>query len=239
MDRNPPLTVLCSSYNSSRWIDGYLDAINNQTLGGLGFDIIFVDAASTDASITTIEQFQFRPGINKKIIKSTERISIYEAWNLAILASSTAYVININTDDRLYPGGLATYLSYAAAHPNGDVFYGACDVVKDPNHRHISALYKWPNHSHETLLKRCICGPFPLLKRQSIIEDGLFDPAYTISGDYEMWLRMSKNNRHFINVRDTVGSYYLNPEGVSTNKETTHWQEHVRQDTAIRKKYAC
>jgi len=78
-------------------------------------------------------------------------------------------------------------------------------------------------------------GPFPILKKSTIVKNGLFNPKYTISGDYEMWLRLSKKGCKFLKLNDYVGTYYDNPKGVSSDRSTL--QEHVRQDTEIRKLY--
>jgi len=229
------VTVLCSTYNSRKWIEGYLDALNAQLLST--FDVIFVDAASTDYSLGIIKDYEFREGITKKVIECDTRVEIYDAWNIAIKEANTPYVINVNTDDRLYPAGLSTYLLYAKDKPGIDVFYGTCNVVADEKHKTISGLYFWPEFSHAVLLEACICGPFPLLKRQSIVEAGLFNPKYHISGDYEMWLRMSKKGYKFSKVSETVGSYYYNPEGVSTDNDKKKREEHIKHDTELRRIY--
>ena len=227
------ITLICSNYNSSRWIKGYLESINNLLYDT--FDIIFVDANSTDDSLQTIRDYAFREGINKRVIEKSTRVGIYEAWNIAIEEADTTYVMNINTDDRLYPAALDIYLSYAANNPNVDIFYGSCNVVSEENHTTITNVYSWPEFSHDTLLQNCICGPFPMLKRSSVVAAGMFDPKYTISGDYEMWLRMSKLGYKFQKVGETVGSYFLNPEGMSTTPEK--YMEHIKQDTTIREMY--
>jgi len=235
MEKNSSLvTILCSTFNSARWIRGYLESINNQLLPE--FDIIFVDANSQDGSLNIIKDYTFREGISKKVIECEKRISVYEAWNVGIKDSTTPYVINVNTDDRLYRGALSTYLTYAQSYPNVDVFYGSCNVVKEENHLAPAGLYYWPEYSHATLIQQCICGPFPLLKRQTIVDEGLFDPVYNISGDYEMWLRLSKRGKKFLKVAETVGSFYYNPEGISS-QNSPDWNEHVRQDMELRQRY--
>lgn len=230
------ITVLCSTYNSSKWIEGYLESINNQILEE--FDIVFVDANSDDGSLQTIKDYTFREGINKTVIESETRVPIYEAWNIAINKSTTPYVINVNTDDRLYEGALLTYLGYAKAYTDVDVFYSPYIQVDDENHSRVSGFFMAPTPNHEQLLKGCYCGPFPMLKKSTIIEDGLFNPEYTISGDYEMWLRMSKKGRKFYRIQECLGSYYNNPTGMSTNRESKHWNEHLRQDAELRRVYA-
>lgn len=228
-------TILCSTYNSNEWIDNYLNYVNNQFVKE--FDIIFVDADSTDGSLDKIRNFKFREGINKKIILNSSRIAIYEAWNQAIMAANTPYVINYNTDDCLYPTALLNFQIYASIHKDVDIFYSPCFISSDKDHKSISNIYLWREYSHEDLLRGCFMGPFPYLKRQSIIEDGLFNPKYTISGDYEMWLRMSKKGRSFHRIPEVVGCYFHNPVGMSTRNDQERLQNHMAQDAEIRRYY--
>lgn len=227
------VTILCSTYNSAKWIDGYLESINNQFLDN--FNIIFIDANSTDDSLHTIKKYKFRKGIDVQIVECDTKIPIYEAWNIAIGMAQTKYVINVNTDDRLYPAALTTYLNYAEHMPEGDVFYTPYLQTENLEHTQVGGYVIPPEHDHQKLLQHCYCGPFPLLKKSSIIEDGLFDPSFSISGDYEMWLRMSKKGRNLIKVSECLGSYYYNPKGMSTNTE--NYKEHIKQDTLMRDMY--
>ena len=230
---NPKVTILCSNYNSSKWIDGYLQSINEQLMEC--FEIIFVDANSTDNSLETINGFNFRKGIIKKVLEKNTRIPIYEAWNLAINESECDYVMNVNTDDRIFPGSLLTLYHSFLKYKNYDIIYGKNFICADENHTQIGGLHDWPDHTHEILLQMSICGPFPMLKKSTIVDNGLFNPEYTISGDYEMWLRLSKRGFIFKKIDDIIGSYYNNPKGVST--DTSGFQEHVRQDTKLRNMY--
>ena len=227
------LTILCSNYNSARWINGYLNAINKQLLKR--FSVIFVDANSSDDSLKVIEKFRFRDGITKKIIRLKQRVTVYEAWNIAIKNSSTEYIINFNTDDRLFSGALLTLSNAMMQNPEVDIAYANSLISEDEQHTTIKEIQSWPNYTHQILLDNCILGPFPIVKRSTIIESGLFNPTYTISGDYEMWLRLSKRGCNFLKVNDYVGSYYHNPQGVSTDPSIQ--RERLRQDLEIRRLY--
>lgn len=228
-------TILCSNYNSKKWINNYLKYLNEQTLKC--FDVIFVDANSTDDSLNIIKNHKFRDGISTKIFEHKSRISIYDAWNEAILSADTPYVINYNTDDCLFPNALLINEQYAEAKPSIDVFYSPCLISSDENHLSIKGIHFWENYSHSNLLNRCFIGPFPYLKRSSIIEDGLFNPKYTISGDYEMWLRMSKKGRSFYRIPEVFGCYFENPLGNSTKQSDNRLKIHLAQDYEIRNLY--
>lgn len=209
------ITILCSNYNSIEWIEGYLDSLNNQTYSY--FNVVVVDANSDDGSLDIINNFVFRDGIDVKVIECKDRISVYDAWNIAIENCDTKYVMNFNTDDRLYPSAIETYMVYAVQFPEVDIFYGPCDVFSDIDHSIKAWTFDWSEYSHEELLQRCICGPFPLVKRQSIIDAGMFDGSFDIIGDYEMWLRMSYRGYKFRRIPNIVGSYYFNPTGLSSD----------------------
>ena len=230
------ISILCSNYNSDKWIGNYLNYLNAQTLEK--FEVIFVDANSTDESLQKIKDFSFRKGIETKIIESKERIGVYEAWNTAIKNSSYDYVMNYNTDDRLLPSALKSFYTFSENHPDVDVIYSNCLVSDDLSHERIVSYYDWMDAGIlSNLLSACCCGPFPLLKKKSVIDAGMFNPSFSISGDYEMWCRMCARGCKFLKTPDYLGVYYANPEGISSAPTSERYNEHIRQDTLIRETY--
>jgi len=223
------ITLICSTYNSNEWIDGYLKSVNNQTCPF--FNIHFIDAGSTDGSWLKINNFKFRTGISVKYTLE-EGCSVYEAWNIGYQKAETPYCMNFNTDDRLFPTALSTMLAHAKENPDVDVLYSSCFVVSDATHKEIVGYHNWPEFSKDALLANCMIGPFPLVKTKSIEE---FNPEFTISGDYEMWLRMESKGRKFKKIEEPIGKYYSNPKGISSNAKT--FKEHVIQDTKLREMY--
>ena len=227
------ITVICSNYNSEKWIDEYLKSIDKQTLKT--FSIVFIDANSTDSSLDTIKNFKFRNGINAKIVELTEKINIFEAWNLGIENADTDYVITINTDDRLYLDSLEILDRHTVNQPDVDIFYSPCDIKGDELHLKKIGEYNWPEYSHDVLRQICICGPFPLVKKQSITKAGMYDVSYPHSSDYEMWIRMSYMKMKFYRIDSSLGSYYFNPTGNSTNPENKTKAQN--EDKIIQAKY--
>jgi glycosyltransferase involved in cell wall biosynthesis len=227
------ITLICSNFNSTKWIDGYLESVNDQTLPC--FNIHFIDAGSTDGSWLKINNFKFRQGISVKYTIE-KGCTVYEAWNIGYKEADSPYCMNYNTDDRLFPTALTVMLEHVKRDKDVDVLYSPCFVAHDDSHTRFAQFYPWPEFTKEALIKNCICGPFPLIKRDSAIDVGLFNPKFTISGDYEMWLRMEARGKKFKKVQEPIGSYYLNPKGVSTDPEKH--AEHVKQDIKIRELYS-
>jgi len=234
MQFNIGISIICSNYNSIEWIDGYLEALNKQYYPN--FEIIFIDAKSTDGSLEKIKEFRFKPFLDTRIIELDTRVSVYEAWNIGINVAEGDWIMNLNTDDRIFSSTLYTYSLYARNYPEIDVFYSPCLVASDIEHNQIVAYNNWPEYSHEQLLEACMCGPFPLVRKKAIIEAGMFDTKYFASGDYAMWLKMSKMGKRFFKIREPLGSYYHNPKGLST--DLSRLADIVAHDRELRKIYA-
>ena len=132
------ISIVCSNYNSDLWIGEYLNYVNNQTSNG--FDIIFVDACSTDNSLKEIKNFKFKQSINSKVIECNSRIGIYAAWNMGIKVSTTEYVMNYNTDDMLFDYALETYEKWILKDPDADIIFGPYGMVKTRNINNLSSL---------------------------------------------------------------------------------------------------
>lgn len=229
------ISIVCSNYNSDKWIDGYLQSLNAQYMRN--FEVIFVDANSTDNSLEKIKNFKYRDGITERIMDYKERIGIYDAWNVGIKEARSEWVMNYNTDDRLLPNALSTYRDLTFRYPDTDLFYSSYVIVSDINYSNITKVFRPKKHSHAELLKNCYPGPFPLIKKEAVVEMGYFKPEYYISGDYEMWLNMSWHDKKFHPTPCILGYYFYNPEGMSSRPSRERFQEHLRQDTEMRQKY--
>ena len=230
------ISIIASVFNSQEYLPNYLSYVNSQTFKE--FEIIFIDANSGDKSVKIIKDFKFRKGISKKLIEEKSQIGIYEAWNLGIENSNYDWVMNYNTDDKLFPSSLSIYSEYINKCHNSDVIYSNCLLSDDHNHQNIIDFMQWEDANNmENLIDACCVGPFPLLRKSAVIEAGLFNPDYSISGDYEMWCRMNQMGYKFMKIDEFLGTYYFNPKGMSTRDDSKRKQLHQAQDLKIRHQY--
>ncbi len=232
------ITAYCSTYNSIRFIDGYLENINNQACGG--FDLIFIDAGSTDGSLERIKDFSFNRHINVSIYEPGF-LSVYGAWNLGVQKATTPYVFNFNTDDRLNFYAIATYEQYIKDFPDVDLFYGVHNFVGEIGGQPLPLGVQWANLTAKLLLESEAklfstinpCGPFPLVKRSSLIEAGPFNDYYFSSADYDMWYRMLSMGKKFKRITEVIGDYYYRADSVSQ----ANLKECEAHDKEIQNKY--
>lgn len=108
------VSIIVPVYNRAEIIKPCIESINSQTYDKSKWEVIFVDDASTDDSISTIESL-IDENINYKIIKRTVGSGNASApRNEGIKASSSKYVFFLDSDDyvdsHLLENGLAIAL---------------------------------------------------------------------------------------------------------------------------------
>jgi GT2 family glycosyltransferase len=207
------ITIICSNYNSDIWIEEYLRYVNYQK--NSEFDIIFIDACSTDNSLNKIKSFKFNPNIECKIIECKEKIGLYAAWNIGIKIAKTDYIMNFNTDDMLFDYALETYEKWIKQDTEADIIFGPFGLVKTRDMYNFVSYAKWPKYNHALLMYEYLCGPFPLIKKKVFEEIGYFDESYISAGDYEMVARMSKNGYNFRQIDQCIGCFYERSDSIS------------------------
>ena len=62
----------------------------------------------------------------------------------------------------------------------------------------------------------------PLWRKKLHKELGYFDTSFNTASDYEFWMRCAANKKRFDKFYGIVGSYYYNPNGLSTNSNSSN-----------------
>lgn len=81
-----------------------------------------------------------------------------------------------------------------------------------------------PSHgpvSFESLLReQCtVITSFTAVRRQAILDAGLFDPAFRRSEDFDLWLRMAHQGVKMTFQRAVLGKHTLRGEGLSAHRD--------------------
>lgn len=191
------VSALVSTYKSAAFMRECLEDLEAQTLAG-DLEIVIVDADSPEGEDAIVEEFQKRYD-NIRYIRTPERIGIYPAWNLAVRASSGAFLTPMSTNDRLAPDAYQRLLEALERHPEAGLAYGDSYLTNVPHEtfqRHTRSPdyggeFRWPQYSYEDLLVNCRVGPHPLWRRSLHAEVGYFDGRYKAIGDQDFWLRIA------------------------------------------------
>lgn len=116
-DPTSALTTVVVNWNTVDLLDDCLAGIAGATPAGLDNHVVVVDNASADGSVAHLRRHW--PGTT--VMANDANVGFCRANNQAIRATSSPYVLLVNTDARLAPGCIGHLLDRFAADPRAAV----------------------------------------------------------------------------------------------------------------------
>ena len=232
---NYRVSVITSIYKSEEFLfDWFLD-IKRQSIFSEA-EFILLDCNEDDSDLSTIQKFL--PSSNIKYHK-LGYCSVYEAWKKGIELSSSDLLTNWNTDDRRSVSSLSSQVSFLEKNLDVDVCYGPTLVTKIPNETFefcgSNLVYQSLDGSLENLMRNNSPHCLPVWRKSVHNRFGIFDTSYFSAADYDMWFRVLTGGGKIAPIEETVGLYYENPNGISTNLASL--DRAIKEVFSIRDKY--
>ncbi|MEG4519845.1 MULTISPECIES: FkbM family methyltransferase [unclassified Microcoleus] len=211
------VSAIVSTYNSEKFIRGCLQDLVEQTLYKQGLlEIIVIDSGSQENEQSVVREFQAKyPNIVYD--RTSDRETLYAAWNRGIKMSRGAYMTNANTDDRHRPDALEIMAKYLDENAEVSLVYADQLITNTANDTFATTQaekgWKWPAFDYSELERRCIIGPQPMWRKSLHEKHGYFRSEFTAAGDYEFWLRIGKTE-NIVYLPEILGLYYENQQGL-------------------------
>lgn len=225
----PVVSVIISTYNSAKFLEGCLEDIESQTIADR-LEIIVVNSGSQQNEERIVKQFQKRYR-NIVYLHTEERESVYAAWNRAIRVAHGKYLTNANVDDRHRRDALEIMVRTLESNPDVGVVYADCVVTYKENTTlekgPIHGRFRWPDFDRRLLFQSCFIGPQPMWRKELHEQFGLFDEEFESAGDYEFWLRISDKTK-FLHLPMVLGLYLLSPASIEHRNATLSVEEAER-----------
>lgn len=202
LNTNPLVTVICSCYNHSIYVEKSLDSVLNQTYSNI--QLIIIDDCSNDNSTQVIENWISR---NKAdlFIKNKENLGLTKSVNQAFKNVKGAYFIDLAADDVLLPHCIETQVSVYKKYPNQQIgiVYGNAKVIDTYNNSTYSYFDKFPHKKKASKPKdgfiyqeiidhtNTICSVSALNNTSIFKALGCYDENLVFE-DYDFWLRVAR-----------------------------------------------
>jgi hypothetical protein len=222
----PKISVISTYKNADFFIKHFVQDILRQTFFRFS-EFIFIEDIAND---TTLEKElilslkELYPD-NIVFIKNTDysedQSGLYGCWNLGLHLARSDIVTNWNLDDRRFYNSLEKqYLNLVDS--DKDVCYGYTITTYKPNERSEDCDEKFgfgcfDVNGTKDLLENNSPHCLPMWRKSIHEKIGYFDTRFKICSDYEMWLRLAKNNGKFLKINELIGTYYRNPNGLSSS----------------------
>ncbi|WNH07725.1 glycosyltransferase [Thalassobellus suaedae] len=201
---NSLVTVICSCYNHSKYVEKSLDSVINQTYKNI--QLIIIDDYSNDNSVEVIENWISKNQIGL-LKKNDKNLGLTRSVNNSFKYVEGDFFIDLAADDKLLPHCIETQISVYKAYPNNliGIVYGNARVI-DNNNNTIYTFYNKFSQSKKTTKpeegfiykeiinhSNTICSVSALINKKVFEELGGYDENLVYE-DYDLWLRIARKH---------------------------------------------
>lgn len=229
---NPPTVSICiPSYNAEPFIGDTLRSVLGQTY--TDFEVIVVDDASDDATVSVVESFRTDPRLT--VHRNAKRLGAAANWNRAISLARGRYVKLLCSDDILVPDSVERSVAVLDREPEVAFVGGRRDVIDARGRVLFRARggggMRGRVDGREAIRRtlRLATTPFGepsfVLVRRSVLEHvGLFSDHYGYVLDVHLWARLARAHDCYVIADATLGSFRLS--GTSLSAQMAKRQGH-------------
>tara|TARA_R110000824_G_scaffold49483_8_gene138803 strand:- start:20752 stop:22734 length:1983 start_codon:yes stop_codon:yes gene_type:complete len=238
----PKISLITSVYKADEHIEQLMEDVTNQTVFNdkCEWVILNVNKKGDDFEEEVIMKYAEKYPNNIVYKRLEDDPGVYGVWNIGIEMSTGDYITNINCDDRRAQPGLEKQAKMLVANPDVDLVYNDSYIVEESNIlwkdiKPGNQKYNFENFSKESMLKGNLPHNNPMWRKTIHEKNGYFNDKYKSAGDWDFWLKCVFSGSKFLKHPETLGVYYFNPSGISTNPDNFDWKR--REELEIYKKY--
>jgi glycosyltransferase involved in cell wall biosynthesis len=235
----PKISIITSVYDGDEFIESFLEDITRQTIFEEKCELIMINANSPGNEEEVILKYQEKYPNNIVYKKLDDDPGIYGVWNMAIKMASGEYITNANLDDRKAPFSIERHAKSLLTRQECDLVYADSYVVHEPNKKweNIESncqRYNFEQFSPKAMLRGNLPHNNPMWKKSLHDKFGFFNENYRSASDWEFWLTCTVGGSKFSKINETLGIYYFNPKGISTNFENFSWKQEEEEEIFIK-----
>lgn len=205
------VAVVITTYDHAHFLGDALDSVVAQSVPP--DEIIVVDDGSHDAPEAVAGRY---PGVR---IERIANRGLSGARNVGLRLARARFILFLDADDALRPGGVEASLRCMAANPGAGFVYGGHRLV-DPElgNPQVAEVQPIGPRAHYELLGMNLISMHGavLYDREKLAASGGFDETLTRCEDYDVYLRMTREHRVAYH-RETVADYRIHPGGMSAS----------------------
>ncbi|MEI6533335.1 MAG: glycosyltransferase, partial [Candidatus Roizmanbacteria bacterium] len=188
------ISVIIPSYNHEKYISEAINSVLNQTFQD--FEILIGDDGSTDNTVLVAQTFN---DTRIKIFPFQKNQGATVMHNFLIKESKGEFISLVNSDDVYYNNKLEKQIEYLYKNPQIHALFSYADAIDEyselikPNHPFFEPKickydkYKWLNLLFTE--GNQFIHPSVLMRRDSVINVGLYDERLAQLPDYQLWVR--------------------------------------------------
>jgi glycosyltransferase involved in cell wall biosynthesis len=190
-DSRPAVSIIIPVYNGIQYIREAIESVRKQIF--TDYEIIVINDGSPYLEELERSLEPFREDI---LYIMQENRGPSGARNRGILAARGEYLAFLDGDDYWHPNFLSEQMSFIRSNPTVDLVYADALIIGDSPLAGKTFMQTTPSNGEVTLEslldERCtVILSGVVVRKQKVIEVGLFDENFRYGEDYDLWLRLA------------------------------------------------
>jgi glycosyltransferase involved in cell wall biosynthesis len=184
----PTVSIIIPSYNRAALL---AETVESARRAGSDLEVIIVDDASTDNTPEVCAKFA-----DVRYLRLSRNRGLAEARNIGVLASSAEFVAFLDDDDLRLPGTIDRQVHLLQATPDAALVYGRVLIGdarrRQPTGQILPLSCPQGDVFWDLLEGNFIQVPSVLVRRECLVEIGLFRSGLQGVEDWDAWLRLAE-----------------------------------------------
>lgn len=127
----PLVSVIIPNYNHAHCLEARIQSVLSQSF--TDFDMIFLDDASTDTSVSILEKYRTHPKTKQVLLNSQNSGSPFKQWQKGLASATGKWIWIAESDDIADPSFLETALKKLDQQPDASFFYSDASYLAAEN----------------------------------------------------------------------------------------------------------
>jgi glycosyltransferase involved in cell wall biosynthesis len=201
------VSVILPTYNRSRSLDRAMKSVLGQTYSNI--ELIIIDDGSNDRTEEIVTGFKDE---RLRYIELTENSGAAAARNEGIALAKGEFIAFQDSDDEWFPEKLQKQMSlFQKAPENVGVVYSRICRVEKGVRTYIPSEDVAEGESEvrkKILTENFISLPSAVVRKECLLQTGLFDESLPCLQDWDLWIRISKTHRFMYLKEELVTAFY-------------------------------
>lgn len=210
---NQLVSVIIPVYNAEKYLHTTIRSVLQQTYPWI--EMIFIDDASTDASVDVIEEFQMQYNQITLLTNDVNQGTAI-ARNRGLATAKGRYVAFLDSDDLWDPSKIEAQIKKMHQH-HAALCYAAIDMIDAQDQLIKPKRNIQEDVVYEELLKNNVIACSSVLVDRKLT--GHFEmPLLRAGQDYATWLELLRKGHRAVGINEVLVRYRLLKGSVSSNK---------------------
>lgn len=202
------IPVYCASEQHEVYLTEALESVVRQTFRD--FEVILVDDTSPRDIRPVLDKVRDLPRLRH--IRNETNLGHARSRNVGVQAAEGEFLAFLDHDDLWAPEKLAKQVQELKNEPNGGMVFSSVDVFGPYAHRlSIDQSIIPPRPDFMWLINHgnfVITLSAAMVRRDTLVKIGLFDPRYSTCDDFDTWLKIARVS-FIIHIPEVLASYRL------------------------------